>query len=379
MDIRISMNIFGDDIWSSGAVLFDNFVIKVTPLIGPNNNPGFENAGANWNAGQPGGTAGSVSFANEPTNGPSAPGTNCALITSDGSDGPTGSGVDLRVNEYNLANSGQPVTFSWDYNILNTVNIGDEIRVGLRFFDVNNNFVGENNTHLGTPNGDAGGQGWKHMSISTVPPSGAVSSDIRVSMNVFGTGDDNWTSGPVLFDNFTVATGVIAPPTVNNITIGAVKNLPVTWLLIGASQPATDSGGNPLSVSYVSPATNGTTSTDGSSVTYDPTTGYTGNDLFTFGISDGLGGYATGTASVIVNPTVGLNQFTNTVNAGGTNLVLTFSGAAYCEYILQSTSTLSLPGVWTPQATNAANGSGVVTFTNQESGTDGFWRAVLMP
>jgi len=203
-DIRISMNIFGDDTWSSGPVLFDNFSIKVTRVIGPNNNGDFEEAGANWHAGGPGGPGGSELFVNSPTNGPSAPGTNCVMMTADGSVTPSG-GNDIRVNSFSLPLNGQPVTISFDYNILRPVNSGNQVRVGLRFFDSNNNFTGEFNSHIGAPNNDLGAQGWKHYTASTTPPSAARTSDIRISMNIFG--DDIWSSGPVLFDNFVVTTG----------------------------------------------------------------------------------------------------------------------------------------------------------------------------
>ncbi len=378
MDIRISMNVFGDDVWSSGPVLFDNFVVVPTPVIGPDVNGNFESGGANWNAGGPGGSAGSVSFMNA-SNGWSAPGTNCALITSDESDGPTGNGVDMRVNAYSLANNSQPVTFSWDYNILNPVRSGDQIRVGLRFFSQQggNNFNGEYNTHLGTPNGDIGGQGWKHMTVSAVVPSGSVSSDIRISMNVFG--DDTWGSGPVEFDNFTVVTGTFIPPSATNLIIGTIQGKAVTRLIVGGSEPATDGSGNPLTVSYVGPATNGATSTDETNVTYTPTAGYVGSDQFTFGLSDGLGGFTTATASVDVNATAGLNKFVTSASTGTNTYSLTFSGAPYVNYILQSTSSLTPPITWTPVATNAADGSGIVTFTGPQSGNATFWRALLGP
>jgi hypothetical protein len=204
-DIRISMNIFGDDTWSSGAVLYDNFSIKITSILGPNINGDFEKGGVNWNSGGPGGAGGSESF-NYPSNGLSAPGTNCVMMTADGTVTPSG-GNDIRVNGFALANTnnGQPVTISFDYNILNTVNSGNQIRVGLRYFDSGNNFKGENNSYIGTPNGDVGAQGWKHYSAVYTPAAGAVNTDIRISMNIFG--DDIWSSGPVLFDNFVVITG----------------------------------------------------------------------------------------------------------------------------------------------------------------------------
>lgn len=213
-DIRISMNLFGDDTWSSGPVLYDNFSVTPTNFIGPDNG-GFENGGVNWSQGGPGGAAGSVSYNNSPTNGTSAPGTNCLLETSNGSAG-LGNGVDFRSHAYLLVNNSGLVTFSFDYNILNAVNSGNQIRVGLRFFNSNNNFNGELNTYIGAPNGDLGAQGWKHMSVVATVPAGSAVSDIRVSMNVFG--DDVWSSGGVLFDNFLVIAGTNTVTVANKFT-----------------------------------------------------------------------------------------------------------------------------------------------------------------
>ncbi len=375
MDIRISMNIFGDDVWSSGTVLFDNFVVGTTPVIGPNNDGNFENDEANWNAGGPGGSGGSETFLNA-SNGWSAPGTNCVMMTADGTVTPSG-GNDIRVNSFVLPNNSQPVTISFDYNILNPVNSGNQIRVGLRFFNSGNNFNGEHNTYIGTPNGDTGGQGWKHLSVTYPVPAGSVTSDIRVSMNIFG--DDIWSSGPVLFDNFTVITGTNSMPVAGSVTMGTLIGLPVTRQAVGGATGATDSTGVPLQVSYLGTPTNGTVTTDGVNLTYTPNAGYSGADQFAYAVTDGLGGLATAQASVTVNRGPGANKFTSTANAGANSLRLSFSGAPSCDYVLESASALTSPVVWTPVSTNAADGSGSVTFTNQAAGANGFWRTLLLP
>ncbi|SPE51166.1 exported hypothetical protein [Verrucomicrobia bacterium] len=184
--------------------------------LGPPN-PGFENGSSSWFSGGTGGTAGSVSFLNPGQNGPSAPGTNAVSITSDG----TGN-TDFRSVTFSLgsaAGGAQPVTFSFDYDILGTVTPGNNVRVGLRTWlaNNNNNFEGENNSFIGDNTGDSGGTGWETFSVTYTPSASANFADIRVSMNVFnhspGVGD-YWTDGTVLFDNFSVTTvpepGVLA-------------------------------------------------------------------------------------------------------------------------------------------------------------------------
>jgi len=378
-DIRISMNIFGDDTWASGGVLFDNFSVQVTRKLGPSN-PGFENGTQSWHAGGPGGAAGSVSFANPGTNGLSALGTNCVLETSDGSLGPTGNGVDFRADNFSLgtaANGAKPVTFSFDYNILGPVQSGDQIRVGLRFEDSGGGFLAENNSFIGTPNGDMGAEGWKHFSVTTAPSGTAQTADIRVSMNIFG--DDTWSGGPVLFDNFAVAVGANSSPVVSDLTMGTLTGLAVTRLVVGGPQGATDADGDTLTVSYLSQPSHGAATTDGQSVTYVPNSGYSGTDQFTFAVSDGVGGLATAAATVKVNSGPGLNRFTNVAKSGANSYALTFSGAAFCDYVLQSAGSLVPPVVWNPQVTNAADGTGLVLFTNSRTGLFGFWRTRLLP
>jgi len=64
----------------------------------------------------------------------------------------------------------------------------------------------------------------------------------------------------------------------------------------------TDPDGDRLSVDWVSPASNGTVVNNGSDVTYTPDPDFHGTDTFTYGSTDGHGGSATATVTVIVDP-----------------------------------------------------------------------------
>jgi hypothetical protein len=337
--------------------------------IGPAN-PGFEYGTLSWNQGGSGGTAGSVGFANSPANGPSAAGTNCISETSNG----TGN-VDFRSDYFPLgaaANGAAPVTFSFDYNIQNTVTAGNQIRVGLRFEDATGGFLGEHNSYIGTPNGDVGGNHWRHFSVTTVPNStSALNADIRVSMNLFG--DDHWTLGTVLFDNFSVIVGSNNVPLTSNITIGALSGVAATQRIVGGTYAPTDADGDPLTVTSVGAPGHGTATTDGMNITYTSTAGYVGTDAFTYIVSDGVGGIVSATVTVLVGGP-GLNRSTSPVSAGPNDYRLTFSGAPLCHYVLEWTGNLMPPITWTPQLTNAADVDGLVIYTNHQTGTPGFWR-----
>jgi Bacterial Ig domain/Bacterial cadherin-like domain len=66
----------------------------------------------------------------------------------------------------------------------------------------------------------------------------------------------------------------------------------------------TDPDGDVLSVGTVSTPTNGTTAVSGKVVLYTPRAGYTGADAFTYTVTDGKGGSATGNVTITVSPTV---------------------------------------------------------------------------
>lgn len=336
--------------------------------LGPAN-PGFEQGGANWNSGGTGGSAGSVGFANSPSNGLSAPGINSVSETSSGA-----GTVDFRSDYFSLgaaAHGASPVTFSFDYNILNPVTSGNQIRVGLRFENSTGGFLGEHNSYIGSPNGDGGANGWRHFSVTTTPTSTAVNADIRVSMNIFG--DDQWSLGPVLFDNFSVVVGANHAPVATNIWIGALSGVPVTQRIINGTHTPKDSDGDPLAVTALGSPAHGTATTDGVNITYTSSNGYLGTDNFNYTVSDGVGGMATATGMVTVG-TPGLNQFASPANAGANNYLLTFFGAAFGSYALEWTASLLPPVIWIPQTTNAADINGLVTYTNYQTGSPGFWR-----
>jgi len=362
----------------AGYSPFSNVRSSVAPVsrfpLGPAN-AGFESGSANWNTGGAGGSAGSVSYSNSLTNGPGASGANCILETSDGS-----GSVDFRSDDFALGSAidaAAPVTFSFDYNILGSVKSANQIRVGLRFEDAVGGFLGEHNSYIGAANGDAGGNKWKHFSVTATPTATALSADIRVSMNIFG--DDTWSSGPVLFDNFRVVSGINHAPVVGNITMGTLSGMSVTRSVIGGASGAYDTDGDTLTVSSIGQPIHGRTMTDGATISYIPNAGYVGTDSFSFTVSDGLGGMTTAIATVQVNGNPGVNAFIGSTNTGATNFALTFSGAPDCQYVLEWTASLASPVVWMPQATNMASASGLVVFSNTPTGLTAFWRTRLVP
>ncbi len=87
----------------------------------------------------------------------------------------------------------------------------------------------------------------------------------------------------------------------------AYKNLPGTIDVLGND---TDANDDALSISAVTQGTNGTVVNNTSYVTYTPNVDYLGSDTFTYTVSDGLGGTAIATVTVIVEEPTSLTCFT---------------------------------------------------------------------
>jgi hypothetical protein len=97
------------------------------------------------------------------------------------------------------------------------------------------------------------------------------------------------------------------------VTVSAASSPPVaaadtattredTGVTIAVLANDTDADGNTLSLSAVGPAANGTTARSGVAVLYTPRANFHGTDTFTYTVSDGQGGTATGKVTVTVSP-----------------------------------------------------------------------------
>ena len=122
----------------------------------------------------------------------------------------------------------------------------------------------------------------------------------------------------------------------------------------------TDANGDPLTVTGVSDATNGTASFNAATnaVTFTPTAGYTGPASFNYSISDGH----SGTASAAVNLAVEANQVPVAVADSGfttiQNTAITIAGSTLLANDTDGNGDpLTITGV-----TSLANGNGTASF-----------------
>jgi YD repeat-containing protein len=103
----------------------------------------------------------------------------------------------------------------------------------------------------------------------------------------------------------TMSTGPNAPGAVND-SASTYDNTPLTVSVLSNDVSPL---GYTLTVSSAAGASHGTTLVQsGTTIKYTPSTNYIGNDAFTYSISDGHGGTATATVSVVVNSAVTAND-----------------------------------------------------------------------
>jgi hypothetical protein len=189
---------------------------------------------------------------------------------------------------------------------------------------------------------------------------------------VVSNGSGSVTSSPA---SLTVYTYPVAGP---SFTIGATIGIPATVLIVGGKYSPTNADGLPLTITGVTGETNGTVTTDGTSVTYTATNGTT--DSFTYTVSDGHSGTASQTVSVAISAAAtatGFNQV-SALSIGG-QAVLTYLGIPGDNYALDWTHSLAYPITWTPLFTNTAAVNGYLNFTNTPSGGSDFYRTRFVP
>jgi subtilisin-like proprotein convertase family protein len=178
--------------------------------------------------------------------------------------------------------------------------------------------------------------------------------------------------------SLTLTTSADRPPLANPDTLGVFENTPVT--VAGANFLAndTDPDNDTLSLVNVMASTelkSGTVSLSGGNVTYTPHANYTGTDSFTYVISDGRGGMATGT----VNVTIGLKSAfkITSIKHSASEVVLNATGIPGGYYFIQNAQ--AVDGAFTDlsgQLHAAADGTFTYDDTTLPQPTVRFYQAV---
>lgn len=178
-------------------------------------------------------------------------------------------------------------------------------------------------------------------STNSTPPSGstfAVGTNTVTTVATDASGNTNTCSFLIIVNR---------RPTAGDDTLGAVENGSATASLAKLLANDSDADGDTLTITGVSAtSTNGGTLTlNASVIVYTPVNGFTGQDRFTYTITDARG--ATNTATVVVTvgsaDTPSLNQASITPTANG--MLIQFAGIPGQYYIVQSADNVN--GPWT--------------------------------
>lgn len=168
-----------------------------------------------------------------------------------------------------------------------------------------------------------------------------------------------------------------APVAGPNFSMGALLGVPSTVQIVGGKYSPTDVDGDALTITSISGVTNGTVTTDGTNATYTATNGTA--DSFAYTVSDGFGGTASATVTVLISSNVQGYNLLSAANLGNGTNVLTFAGIPTYNYALDLATNLAPPINWMPQVTNPAANNGALIFTNVSSEPQTFYRTRYVP
>ncbi|WP_411906995.1 putative Ig domain-containing protein [Rhizobium mayense] len=200
----------------------------------------------------------------------------------------------------------------------------------------------------------------------TLSPAGVLSgtptADGTFNVTITAT-DSSAGAGPYTGSKaYSLAVGAQAP-IAGNISVGVAANSsanPVTLAL---------SGGAAASVAVVSPASHGATTASGTTITYTPTSGYSGSDSFTYTATNATGTSAPATVSVTISaPTLTFSPPGGTLPAGVVNV-------AYSQTVTASggTSPYGYAVVGTlPAGLSLNHATGAITGTPTAAGNYSF-------
>ncbi|NII11066.1 putative Ig domain-containing protein [Oleiagrimonas sp. C23AA] len=202
----------------------------------------------------------------------------------------------------------------------------------------------------------------------TPTQAGTFNFSVTATDSSTGTGSPFSVSGSYTLDVQSIVP--VANPVSDTVPYGSSSNV----------VPTSFSGGTPTSVAIVSPASHGTATASGTTITYTPISGYTGTDSFTY---TGTNSAGTSTTPATVSITVSGPTLAITSSSGGTSLTaqvgqpftqtFTFSGgkAPYSGYSITGIPAgLSVTGFNNTSITIAGTPTASGTFTLGVSGTD---------
>jgi hypothetical protein len=153
-------------------------------------------------------------------------------------------------------------------------------------------------------------------------------------------------------------------------TIAATIGIPVSVAIVGGKYPPSDADGDALTISSPA-AANGIVTTDGTNITYTATNG--SSDTITYTINDGYGATAIGTINVTISAAGNGNN--GSISSSGGNAVLDFASVPNTTNVVELTTNLAYPIIWTPVSTNVAGTNGLWEYVYTNPPSPSFFRS----
>jgi autotransporter-associated beta strand protein len=169
-----------------------------------------------------------------------------------------------------------------------------------------------------------------------------------------------------------------ATPAASDVTVAMALGQSAAVVVIGGTNTPIDTEGDALTITGVSAASGGAASFDVAQVTYTANGGL-GTNTFTYTVSDALGASVTKTVTVIVYNPEGFNRLTAPVVLAGGAVSFSYSGIPGYSYAVDWATNLAEPIIWMPLATNVADASGLLSFTNLTAEPVSFFRTRQVP
>ncbi len=304
-------------------------------------NPGFETGTlANWNES----TQGTFGVYNYPA--PVYDGTYQAFIQSSFNVTPH----DAYIYQDVAGSAGQTYTASvWarDYPSYPTT-----MQLSVQFYDVNTNLLFESpiEQNISTT--------YTQMVTSAVAPAGTAK--IRTVLLLYSSAS---ATGAANFDDASLRV-----MTAGNVTYTRAPGLGIQYFSIAnlLTNVLGAAPGQTFTLTGLGNSSQGASiSMNGGNIQYLPTN-RTNSDSFTYTVTDGLGGAATGTIFVNVVPATGQNTGTITISGGQTTV--TFVGLPGYMYVVQRATNLVPPVAWVNISTNTAPTNGLFQLIDTFSG-----------
>ncbi len=296
------------------------------------------------------------------------------------------------VGNYPITASGA-VSSNYSFNyVAGTLSVTNSLTTGTIVASANPQLPGSNVTFTATLSAVAPGVGSPDGTVNfridgTVAGSGTLSGGVATySTTSLSHGSHTVVAEYAGSANFAGTTNTLAPaemintpPVANNVTIYRYPTQDVKFHLATLQTNTSDADGDTLNLTFSPTSANsGTVAQKGPWLYYVPAAGFTSQDTFTYTVTDGHGGSATGTVTVAI---IAVNQpGANLVitDLGNGSVLINGSGVPGRTYRMQYTATLS-PANWQDISGGSvtADSSGAFQFTDSAAFGSRYYRSAF--